>query len=404
VNDVTYLAGQDTPTSGIPLTATLSDGGVVFSSGDMQFVQPAFGIYPLPIFNAARAKLVVGSGDCRVVFVGDSTGLGAWANGVAFAGNLYKGWHRRLKNKLTSIAVSVQNFYGDSGTSVGSSGSAREAAFKSYDTRLAFTAEWVLNIYTQLGGFYLSNSSGSTGTITFTPDAAFDTIDVYYTKYSSGYGSFTIDIGAGVLATVNCNGGVGYSCGVATVSVASGIHAVNITKTVNAPISIRGISCYKKNAEMQLFNASFNGMTAVGYTSGGSGTNQAWGSIIDWPAIAPHLTVITLGINDSTSQQDLQLFHDRYQEIINLAKATGDVILAVPNSISYTGNPVQDPYWDMIYKLGRENSLNVWDHRDAMGSWIDANARGLLNDQRHPREAGYEVMSEAFYRAGVLGR
>ena len=29
--DVTYLAGQDTPTSGIPLTATLSDGGVVNS-------------------------------------------------------------------------------------------------------------------------------------------------------------------------------------------------------------------------------------------------------------------------------------------------------------------------------------------------------------------------------------
>ena len=29
--DVTYLAGQDTPTSGIPLTATLSDVGVVFS-------------------------------------------------------------------------------------------------------------------------------------------------------------------------------------------------------------------------------------------------------------------------------------------------------------------------------------------------------------------------------------
>ena len=27
--DVTYLAGQDTPTSGIPLTATLSDVGIV---------------------------------------------------------------------------------------------------------------------------------------------------------------------------------------------------------------------------------------------------------------------------------------------------------------------------------------------------------------------------------------
>ena len=31
--DVTFLAGQDTPTSGIPLTATLSDGGVRIQDG-----------------------------------------------------------------------------------------------------------------------------------------------------------------------------------------------------------------------------------------------------------------------------------------------------------------------------------------------------------------------------------
>ena len=38
--DVTYLAGQDTPTSGIPLTATLSDGGVG-SSWDIQGMSAA---------------------------------------------------------------------------------------------------------------------------------------------------------------------------------------------------------------------------------------------------------------------------------------------------------------------------------------------------------------------------
>ena len=35
--DVTYLAGQDTPTSGIPLTATLSDEGIVFQGGAASF-------------------------------------------------------------------------------------------------------------------------------------------------------------------------------------------------------------------------------------------------------------------------------------------------------------------------------------------------------------------------------
>ena len=45
--DVTYLAGQDTPTSGIPLTATLSDGGNVFVlAGDSAF-------YPAVTFISA---------------------------------------------------------------------------------------------------------------------------------------------------------------------------------------------------------------------------------------------------------------------------------------------------------------------------------------------------------------
>lgn len=67
--DVTYLAGQDTPTSGIPLTVTLtSDGGIKVQSGNQRLVSLGLRTSPLrcATFGDSTANIGLGNTDCAV--------------------------------------------------------------------------------------------------------------------------------------------------------------------------------------------------------------------------------------------------------------------------------------------------------------------------------------------------
>ena len=77
--DVTYLAGQDTPTSGIPLTATLSDGGIAFDqpttdaiiaiAGDASSGSAAQIVDGYPVEVTGTSEVVVSAVPCDVVWI-----------------------------------------------------------------------------------------------------------------------------------------------------------------------------------------------------------------------------------------------------------------------------------------------------------------------------------------------
>ncbi|WP_300435616.1 GDSL-type esterase/lipase family protein [Zoogloea sp.] len=357
--------------------------------------------YPTPKWNAARAGVAVGTRNAKVALLSDSTGLGAWGSGVSFAGNLYNGWFRRLGNKIKSVPVTLGSWYGDSGCGIAGGGSAK---FKEYDPRISFdTAVWDYNTPYQVGCFGLkTNAATSAGTIGFLPDKAYDTVDIYYKK-ANGLGSFTVDVGGAVLATINCNQPT-TAIVKTTVTVPLGVQTLNISKVGTSVLQFRGTSCYRNNAEVQLISGAWNAQSMWGYLRGGAASEPADGPRQDILAIAPDLTIICLGINDSTLAKPIDEFKTRYQEMIDLCKTTGDVVLCIPNVIDYAGNANQDTYWSAIREIADINAINLFDHQLALESWVAANNRGLFADGRHPLAAGYEVMSEAFYGWGVLGQ
>ena len=84
--DVTYLAGQDTPTSGIPLTATLSDGGVAFDepttaaiiaiAGDASSGSAAQIVDGYPVEVTGTTEVLVSAVPCDVVWIAHNGAAG----------------------------------------------------------------------------------------------------------------------------------------------------------------------------------------------------------------------------------------------------------------------------------------------------------------------------------------
>ncbi len=351
--------------------------------------------FPTLKWDAALSNLRNGTGNAKVVFCGDSTGTGAHGNGVTWVGNLYNGAFRRQK-ALMSTPSSNNNVFGDS--HVGTVGSSDPTTFLTYETRLTFGLNWLLRPLDTLGGQFFANITSTLSTLTFTPNTAFDTIDIYYYfGVSAGYGTFTVDIGAGVLATVNCTQAVN---GIYKVSVPCtlGVNIVNINKTTAGFIAIMGISCYKNNSEIQMINASVNGQSLNQYFAS-TGYFDVRNAL---SALQPDLIIPALGINDSTGLLDLTQFRTNYQSYITYLKTIADVALCVEN---VTSNSNIQYYYDIIRDLASINNLNVIDFDSRMGSnWATSNSLGLMFDARHPVNSGYGLMADELYKSGIIAR
>jgi lysophospholipase L1-like esterase len=349
--------------------------------------------FPTLKWDAAKAKASSGFGNAKVVFIGDSTTAGAFAyNPADYINAAPFGVPGRVAALMTANGApsSVGNTFGAHGL-------ATAALLLEYDTRMVFGAGWSqFSGIRSLGGEIISNASASLTTFSFTPIATFDTIDIYYVA-SNGYGTFTADIGAGALATVNANNGGTPVVTKLSLTVAAGTHTVNINKTVAGNIFIVGISTYKNNNEVQVINLGEAGIRADNYLGAGNYAHA--------PALAvlqPNLSVINLGINDCRDvTPNITLYTSKMQSIINTCKLYGDVVLATPNPIS--GAPNSESYYAVIRELAITNSLNLLDYSIEMGTdWSVPNAAGLMGDTLHPKQAGYMVEANIAKNSGII--
>lgn len=347
--------------------------------------------YPTLKWDAALSKLKLGTGNAKVLFIGDSTETDAHANGEPYIGNLNRGWSRKLRALMTTPA-SNNSFIGNRGIDI--LGTA-PTGFLAYNTRVTVDADWTTGFST-LGGSCLRNVTASTtSALHFLPETEFNTIDIYYATNTSSYGTFTVDIGAGVLATQNCIA----SPTIAKLSIPCtlGINTVNITKTTAGWIQIIGINCYKNNTEIQMLSAGYSGISATGFFQATQPNSQ-----VGIRTVAPDLSVINLGINDSTGNLEINGFNTAYQSIIDTCLESGDVALCVPNVISNTNKNV---YFDAIRALAVKNGLNLIDFDRRMGgNWPNSYTLGLMYDGRHPLEPGYQIMADEFYNSGVIAK
>jgi lysophospholipase L1-like esterase len=371
---------------------TWQDGANLYTSnGDNYKLQQ--GRFPTLKWDAAKAKASSGFGNAKLLFIGDSTTAGAFAfDGTSYAGAAAYGVPTRVAAEMAinGIPTSI-------GSSFGAHGLLSKAQLLGYDTRITLNTGW--DIYTgqtSLGGDILSNITATLDTYSFAPVAAFDTIDIYYVRLSSGGGTFTVDIGAGVISTIDTTASP-TGIAKATITVASGINTINLTKTATGLVMILGISCYKNNNEVQVINAGVAGLSANSVFS----TVSSYSTKTAITAVSPDLTVINLGINDAAASIAVGTFSTKYQALIDWCIQYGDVVLAVPNPIS--GVTYSETIYAKIRNIADINSLNLIDYSTDMGiDWTIPNASGLMGDALHPKQAGYKAIESIAVKSGIF--
>src|SRR5205823_2352319 len=118
---------------------------------------------------------------------------------------------------------------------------ASSTTYPLYDPRVAYSgAGWATTTgVSTLGGVSQHYTTGSAGTLSFTPIAAFDTIKIYYSTTLTN-GTFTTNIDGGAsLGTTNANAAQALLS--VTYSVAKGIHTINIVAGNDGKHDIQGI-------------------------------------------------------------------------------------------------------------------------------------------------------------------
>lgn len=327
--------------------------------------------------GAARAKLMV---------ISDSTGMGAGAGtGGDFLIDAYaKAWPARMATFLTERGFKVydQSFWTDQGQST--------ISMASYDPRITLGANWSFSA-TTLGGSMLKYTDGAVNNFSFTPEAAFDKIEIY--AYDNNGGSFATNVDGGAsLGTITTNGGT-QTIVKTTYTVSDATHTINLVPSDNGDFFILGIVTYRSTVPgVDLIRACRSGSTSTDFIN--TALPFRPGNVI--PQIDPDLTIVALTINDTEAPTGAPTYKTQMQTLITNLKAGGDVMLMTgpPQNTTSGGDGTLLTYTDKLEELAYENEvdfLRIGGTR-VQSRWklySDISSLFPYSEPRHPGELGY---------------
>lgn len=347
-------------------------------------------------WRKAVANVRTGAGRGKLLFLGDSTTMGAGA-GTGGTAQLNAAFPRSLPARVASILSDT--FVDASFESIwGSQAANTYVTYSTYDTRTTFGSGWAMSGGGTLGANFIRYTNGSTSTFAFVPPGSFDTITIYYYR-SSGQGSFTVDVDGGAsLGTVNTAGTTGFVS--TSFTVAAGTHTINLNAQNNGSLFIAGIIPSLSTAPaIDVVSGAWYG--AVAGTFNGSGS---FGPLTALRALAPDCTVINLTINDSNAGTALDTYQTNMESIISAAQESGDVVLMVgpPSDSASALNGTLGEYVQIIYALAAQYGCAVVDLQRRWGSYAEIQATFPYSDTLHPGNLAYADAGQAVASALVF--
>jgi len=351
--------------------------------------------YKLRKTQAALARVRAGIANMTVCCVGDSIEAGVSSQGNTSGGTIWTNakataWPTLLATLLNNagLKASIDNVTSDNLTNT------HLGTVPAYDPRVALGANWSYQALPVPGGFPIAAVAGSLGaaaaeTLAFTPAGAFTSVDVYWYR-SGSVGTFTIDIGGGVLGTqaAGANGVVKTTI----TGMADTTHTLNLIRTVLGSVLILGIVCYRSTAKsVNILNMGGSGMTSTQW-------NDSTGLYSPVPALgayAPDLTIIKLGTNDWSNVNSFSAATTaaNLTALVTKAQQTGDALLVVPppSITSYASAANQATTISAIYAVGAAMSVPILDLTTRWDSYTVSNALGYFcTDGIHPIQIGQQ--------------
>lgn len=295
------------------------------------------------------------------------------------------------------------------------------AGTTAYDARFSgFTGTW--GAWTDLPGGKTFRCTSASGTMTYSPGVAFDTIDVYWHRNTSGNGAggdmtITVDGGATSFTTPTSGGSVttqtisqagAASIQKTTVTVASGVHTVTITNGATGNIEMYGFEAYKVATPTVFLRT----MGANAYSTVNWVANSIPVRMYDL-AITADMTLLSLGANDTRVPTSLSTY------LANLATLRASIVAASTSNVMFwTWTPeitttrswaYQKTYVDtMITAAGSDTVLaDLWQRYVDMGGQeaLASAAGGYYSDTLHPSSFGNLDIARFLFDAMLpLGR
>lgn len=346
----------------------------------------------LPIWNAAKARMLSGVENARILGVGDSTMFGYGAAGATFAGN--------LKDKAYLSELVKRNTGYSYQSTFGNNDAASINRFPGADTRVN-PGSWVISGGSKIGIGQYPYLATAAATYAFTPTTQFDTIEIFYLSDPT-FGTYTVNVDGGAsLGTINCAQATAFRK--QTYTVALGLHTTNcVWATGNAYIG--GIVVYNSAVkEVSVINAGAAGAKIADYASPPS-MALAYSPLNSLPVVLPHLILVGFTINDTQSLTNLDTYGNNLQKAINAGKGINAdhlFITGVPGDRA-TRQPqaVQQLYINKFKSVAAANNIPVLDMFNVFGNYATANARGLMIDAVHFNYSGHLLYQN--YRNKVL--
>lgn len=354
-------------------------------------------LYPMRKWRAAVGKARGGIRNAKLLYLGDSTGVGAGSTGSPGfnPGGKVKALPVLLASMLNStfMPTNAHAWFGTGGVG------ATNADFTNWDPRFVMGGNWDRNYAgaNGLGGSYMRNLS-TVGTLTFTPSAAgassanVDTFVIWYVVASIA-GAFNYSVDAGATTPVNCNNATSSVQSVTVAAGAVGAHTLNITPTT-ANVWILGIEAFDSTTkQIEVIDGSINGC----YVNNFLAALDPWSAANEIGTLAPDLTIIQLQINDCNQGTALATYSANLQSLVNICAASGDVIIrsGYPSQITYNANAAlanQQAYRDAAKTIAANNGLLFDDLWARTGSYEIQQAvpgGGMYADAQHPTGALY---------------
>jgi hypothetical protein len=354
------------------------------------------GVMPIPQAAAASlkkwrtalGKVRNGTANAKLALMGDSTFAGSGSTGVAGfnSGFLTKSPGVQLASLMNSyfcpsVAHSV---FGDS--NIG-------AAFFSVDTRFTAGSGWVVAQIDNPWSRGIFGNSTTTNNLSFTPVGSVDTFRIWYITNSGSARSFNWSIDAGGTTNVDCN----VASSLAYVDVpagAAGTHTLNIAR-VAGPLYICAIQAWNSATKcVEVLSMGRSGGRALNATSSNAKPEDALNAL---PLYAPDLTVINLTINEWLNSGTTDAWKINMQQIIDVAKTTGDVVLmaGVPSKVNQAALAYQASFAVAAGELAAANGIPFLDVFGRFGS--QESLAALYADDIHPNGSGYADMISPLY-------
>lgn len=368
----------------LPMSAKMSRG----MAAKMAFANDPLLAYNITKSNTSLARAAInrvinGTGDARIMVIGDSTDAGTGSDSLAGNGLRTQSWPAVLSPLLATrfgITVNHEGIFGGVGKST--------ANYALYN--LAVTIGSATFAGTNVGpGGPLWNHALTTGPMRFTPAAAFDRIRVFWKGNTTGR-NIVWTTSSGSTGSL-----VGDSTFVFKTSVLTCTSStwIEFKASTAATVEWVGVETYN-NSGSKLFisNCGWGGSTSGDWVQAtGGGTRP----LVSIPLIAPDLAIINLNINDMFAGTTTATWKANVQQIIDAVKLSGNVILVTSNPLNiskYGSEAAQAPFFTAIAELAAANNIPFVDMKTHLGgTWVAADASGYMSDNEHMLAAGYSA-------------